>query len=62
MAVVKEISVEYCRKVRFMDDAYKDLPEEEVKRREQYAREHASKILSEALIKKQLSERKESSA
>lgn len=53
MAVVREMSVESCRKVRIMDDAYKDLPEEEVKRREQYAREHASKILREALIKKQ---------
>lgn len=53
MSVVREMSVEHCKKVRIMDDAYKDLPEEEVKKREQYAREHISKILREAMIKKQ---------
>lgn len=45
MAVVKEISTEHCKKARIHDDAYIDLPKEEISRRQKYIQDHANLLV-----------------
>lgn len=42
MAVVREISVKHCKKVRICDDAYANLSDEEIKKRQQHIRDHVN--------------------
>lgn len=52
MAVVKEFSNQYCKKIRILDDAYANLSEEEINQRNQQIQIHAN-MLVKALIEQQ---------
>ncbi len=52
MAVVKELSNQYCKKIRILDDAYANLSEEEINQRNQQIQIHANTLVK-TLIEKQ---------
>lgn len=52
MAVVKEFSNQYCKKIRILDDAYANLSEEEINQRNQQIQIHAN-MLVKTLIEQQ---------
>lgn len=52
MAVVKEFSNQYCKKVRILDDSYANLSEEEINQRNQQIQIHAN-MLVRALMEQQ---------
>lgn len=54
MAVVKELSNQYCKKIRILDDAYANLSEEEINQRNQQIQIHANTLVK-TLIEKQRS-------
>ena len=45
MAVVKEFSNQYCKKIRILDDAYANLSEEEINQRNQQIQIHANMLV-----------------
>lgn len=55
MAVVKELSNQYCKKIRILDDAYANLSEEEINQRNQQIQIHANTLVK-TLIEKQRSD------
>lgn len=52
MAVVKEFSNQYCKKIRILDDAYANLSQEEINQRNQQIQIHAN-MLVKTLIEQQ---------
>lgn len=52
MAVVKEFSNQYCKKIRILDDSYANLSEEEINQRNQQIQIHAN-MLVKTLIEQQ---------